>query len=123
VHGRFHSEREPLVVLLGGTGLIGKSVLAMQLAARLNLSTVLQTKVLTGFTSGVLCYIALQLVWSFCCAVDASLSPLPLYLRKFASERQLLDEFAAQCRLVRQCEPVPCSSWAACGMRVLACAV
>ena len=39
----FHRQRVPLIILLSGTGCIGKSTLATQLAERLNLPNVLQT--------------------------------------------------------------------------------
>jgi 2-phosphoglycerate kinase len=41
---RFHAERIPLVILLAGTSCMGKSGVAAQLAARLNLPTCIQTK-------------------------------------------------------------------------------
>jgi len=40
---RFHQERVPLIVLISGTGCIGKSILATRLAERLNLPSVLPT--------------------------------------------------------------------------------
>lgn len=40
---RFHHQRVPLIVFIAGTGCIGKSILATQLAERLNLPSVLQT--------------------------------------------------------------------------------
>ena len=42
---RFHHKRMALVILIGGTGFIGKSSLATKLSERLNLSSVLQTDV------------------------------------------------------------------------------
>ena len=42
----FNQQRVPLVILVGGTGLIGKSTVATLLAERLNLPNVLQTELL-----------------------------------------------------------------------------
>jgi hypothetical protein len=41
----FHHHRIPLIILIAGTGCIGKSFLARQLAERLNLPSVLQTDI------------------------------------------------------------------------------
>lgn len=41
----------PLLIFLLGTGFAGKSTLAMQLAARLNLPAVLQTRVVYGLST------------------------------------------------------------------------
>ena len=42
----FNQQRVPLVILVGGTGLIGKSTVATLLAERLNLPNILQTELL-----------------------------------------------------------------------------
>jgi 2-phosphoglycerate kinase len=50
---RFHAERIPLVILLAGTPCMGKSNVAAQLAARLNLPTCIQTKSVYGVCTNV----------------------------------------------------------------------
>ena len=40
---RFHHQRIPLILLLAGSGCVGKSTLATYLAERLNLPSVLKT--------------------------------------------------------------------------------
>lgn len=47
----FNLERIPLIIFISGTGFLGKSNLAFQLAERLNISTILQTDIVCALTS------------------------------------------------------------------------
>lgn len=49
---RFNLERVPLIIMISGTGFIGKPSLAFQLGERLNISTILQTSILNSLTNG-----------------------------------------------------------------------
>ncbi|EAX92949.1 ATP/GTP nucleotide-binding protein, putative [Trichomonas vaginalis G3] len=49
---RFNLERVPLIILITGTGFIGKPSLAFQLGERLNISTILQTSIVNSLTNG-----------------------------------------------------------------------
>lgn len=50
---RFYADRIPLVILLSGTGCMGKSSVASLLAARLNIPTVIQTKTVYSLGANV----------------------------------------------------------------------
>ena len=55
-HCRFHHNRIPLIVLIGGTACTGKSFLATQLAERLNLHSVLQSAITFELMRGIAPY-------------------------------------------------------------------
>eukprot|EP00002_Diphylleia_rotans_P000877 TRINITY_DN10473_c0_g1_i3.p1 TRINITY_DN10473_c0_g1~~TRINITY_DN10473_c0_g1_i3.p1 ORF type:complete len:404 (+),score=74.65 TRINITY_DN10473_c0_g1_i3:84-1295(+) len=93
---RFHHQRIPLIILMCGTACIGKSVLATQLAERLNLPSVLQTR----------------LIYEIMHHSSQCFNEVPLYLRKVFSssdslvdhdskEKQLIDCFRNECALIR----------------------
>ena len=48
----FNLERVPLIIMITGTGFLGKPSLAFQLGERLNISTILQTSILNSLTNG-----------------------------------------------------------------------
>eukprot|EP00741_Cyanophora_paradoxa_P008828 tig00001376_g8545.t1 len=81
----FHHQRVPLIVLLAGTGCLGKSTLAMALAERLNLPNVLNT----------------DMVYELISAVVPQFRPQPLWERAFESQEAMLEEYRRECRVVR----------------------
>uniref|UniRef100_A0A2P2JQ98 Uncharacterized protein MANES_06G133800 n=1 Tax=Rhizophora mucronata TaxID=61149 RepID=A0A2P2JQ98_RHIMU len=84
---RFHHQRVPLVILVGGTACVGKSTIATQLAQRLNLPNVLQTEMV---------YELLRT------STDAPLASTPVWERDFSSSEELITEFCRECRVVRK---------------------
>ncbi|KAF0935825.1 hypothetical protein E2562_036309 [Oryza meyeriana var. granulata] len=84
---RFHHQRVPLVVLVCGTACTGKSIIATQLAGRLNLPNVLQTDMV---------YELLRT------SMDAPLTSVPVWARDFDSPEELITEFCRECRVVRK---------------------
>lgn len=81
---KFHHQRVPLIIIIAGTGCIGKSFLATQLAERINVPNVLQTNLVYEFLSGV-----------------KNISTEPLIYRRVSSKKELLDEFRSDSKLVR----------------------
>ncbi|KAJ3447778.1 p-loop containing nucleoside triphosphate hydrolases superfamily protein [Anaeramoeba flamelloides] len=45
---RMYNQRVPVIILISGTGLIGKSTIAVRLSERLNLANILQTEIVYG---------------------------------------------------------------------------
>eukprot|EP00250_Pteridium_aquilinum_P035787 c9933_g1_i1 orf=188-1594(-) len=84
---RFHHQRVPLVILVCGTACVGKSTVATQLAQRLNLPNVLQTDMVY------------ELIRT---STDSPLSMVPIWEREFASQEELVKEFARECRILRK---------------------
>ncbi|KAI7870922.1 hypothetical protein BDF14DRAFT_1312605 [Spinellus fusiger] len=60
----FHHQRIPLVILLAGTGLTGKSSIATKLSERLNLSSVLKTDVVYELMHTIKDGVTPPLLWS-----------------------------------------------------------
>ncbi|RUS15427.1 hypothetical protein BC937DRAFT_92461 [Endogone sp. FLAS-F59071] len=85
VMSNFHHQRIPLIILIAGTGCTGKSTIAMQLAERLNLSSVLKTD------------LTFELIHSI---VDGK-SPDPLWLTP-VSDSEFMKIFDVECDLVKQ---------------------
>lgn len=84
---RFHLQRRPLVIFISGSACTGKSTLAQQLAARLNLPNVLQTDII---------YQLLQ------ASPAAPLNPAPLWRRADLSTAEVLAEYHQECGVVRR---------------------
>ncbi|XP_026437288.1 uncharacterized protein LOC113335461 [Papaver somniferum] len=84
---RFHHQRVPLVILICGTACTGKSIIATQLAQRLNLPNVLQTDMV---------YELLRT------STDAPLVSTPVWARDYNSSEELITEFCRECRIVRK---------------------
>lgn len=82
----FQSQRIPLLILIAGTGCVGKGRIANSLAARLNLPTVLQTK----------------MVYQLMCSWDSSLCSVPIYMKHFRSSEDCLVEYKKRCVAVRK---------------------
>jgi len=83
---RFHHQRVPLIVLISGTGCIGKSILATQLAERLNLPSVLQT----------------DLVHEMMAALSTDLTGIPIWGRPFISAEQTVADWKRECAIIRK---------------------
>ena len=83
---RFNHRRVPLVIMVMGTGCVGKSTLATQLAERLNLSAVLQTDLVYEVTRHV---------------SPESWPELKAAFRKFDSDEEFFREFERECAVVR----------------------
>ncbi|EQC33602.1 hypothetical protein SDRG_08708 [Saprolegnia diclina VS20] len=81
----FHRTRTPLLIILAGTSCMGKSTLATKLADRMNLSSVLQTDLI------------FELMCNFSGRSETSFSDTV-----FASEADLLQQYAADCDIVRK---------------------
>lgn len=81
---KFHHQRVPLIIIIAGTGCMGKSFLATQLAERINVPNVLQTNLVYEFLNSV-----------------KDISAEPLIYRRFASKKELLDNFRSDCKMVR----------------------
>ncbi|CAO3633495.1 unnamed protein product [Cunninghamella blakesleeana] len=60
----FHHQRIPLVILIAGTGLTGKSTMATRLSERLNLSSVLKTDVIYDLMHTILDGKMPQKIWN-----------------------------------------------------------
>ena len=84
---RFNHRRVPLVIMVLGTGCVGKSTLATQLAERLNLSAVLQTDLVYEVTRHV-------------SQTDGCSDVKALY-RKFDTDEEFCKAFARECAMVR----------------------
>jgi hypothetical protein len=83
---RFYQKRVPLLIIIGGTFCIGKSILATNLAERLNISNVLQTDIVEVIMN----------------KLDPRYSTNPIHLKSFASSEQLIQEYQDKCRLARK---------------------
>lgn len=81
---KFHHQRVPLIIIIAGTGCMGKSFLATQLAERINVPNVLQTNLVYEFLNSV-----------------KDITTEPLIYRRFASKKELLDDFRSDCKMVR----------------------
>mmetsp|Transcript_20455 Transcript_20455/g.61589 ORF Transcript_20455/g.61589 Transcript_20455/m.61589 type:complete len:709 (-) Transcript_20455:317-2443(-) len=81
-----HLQRRPLIIFLCGSACTGKSTLAQQLAARLNMPNVLQTDIIYEMLreSG-----------------RTALEPTPLWLRRLPPD-QLIAEYLRECAIVRR---------------------
>ena len=84
---RFNHRRVPLVIMVLGTGCVGKSTLATQLAERLNLSAVLQTDLVYEVTRHV--------------SQTGNCSDVKAIYRKFDTDEEFFKEFERECALVR----------------------
>lgn len=83
---RFHHKRIPLMVLLFGTGCIGKSTLATMLGERLHLPNVLQT----------------DIVWDLHSTMARGAPCQPVWLRRFDTREAFLEEYRRECATVRR---------------------
>ncbi|GBF91278.1 2-phosphoglycerate kinase [Raphidocelis subcapitata] len=84
----FYRQRQPLVILICGTAWTGKSSVAQQLAARINIPNVMQTDVLHDLLRR---------------GAAPGLARAPLWARgDLAGDAALLAEFKRECRVVRQ---------------------
>eukprot|EP00698_Gefionella_okellyi_P012338 TRINITY_DN3318_c0_g1_i1.p1 TRINITY_DN3318_c0_g1~~TRINITY_DN3318_c0_g1_i1.p1 ORF type:complete len:396 (-),score=86.98 TRINITY_DN3318_c0_g1_i1:171-1358(-) len=83
---RFHHQRVPLIIFIAGTGCIGKSILATQLAERLNLPSVLQT----------------DLVYEMMSAVVSELKPAPVWGRPFESDERTVSDWKREAAAIRK---------------------
>jgi len=108
-------QRTPLIILIAGTGCSGKSVLATQLAARMNIPRLVQTDTVARLhhvlrrdknksTLGVR-YCHCRLLLLYLClnayAVCRISSVAPLYLSAFESDGHMLQDYRQECAAVR----------------------
>jgi 2-phosphoglycerate kinase len=78
----FHHQRVPLMIIMYGTGCVGKSTLATQLAERLNVPNVLQTDLILDVMS----------------TFDQSLAPNePVWLKKYESQDDFIEQYKKEC--------------------------
>ncbi|EKX37919.1 hypothetical protein GUITHDRAFT_144613 [Guillardia theta CCMP2712] len=84
---KFNHQRVPLVVMVIGTGCVGKSTLATQLAERLNLSAVLQTDLVFE----VSCHASIQ---------DGVLREVKTVYQRFETDEEFISSFRRECEAV-----------------------
>ncbi len=84
---QFYTKRFPLIILISGTVYIGKSTIATKLSERMNISNVLQTKVI----SDVMGYI------------NDNYSVKPFYMNEdITTEVELIEHYLAECKIIRK---------------------
>jgi 2-phosphoglycerate kinase len=82
----FHHQRVPLMIILYGTGCVGKSTLATQLAERLNIPNVLQTDLILDVMS----------------TFDQSLAPSePVWLLKYNTRVEFIEQYKKECLFMK----------------------
>ena len=91
----FHHKRVPLLILVFGTGCVGKSTLATQLGERLNTPNVVQTDVV------------LDLINSFNLNTSKGSSQayekhIPVWFSKFENKTEFLKEYKEQCIFMKK---------------------
>eukprot|EP00775_Hariotina_reticulata_P011609 gene11609-11753_t len=84
---QFYQQRQPLCILICGTAWTGKSTIAQQLAARINIPNVMQTDVIYELLRA---------------AGDTPLSQQPLWCRPGLSDAAVVGEFRREARVVRK---------------------
>ncbi|KAI8341973.1 hypothetical protein BC941DRAFT_415018 [Chlamydoabsidia padenii] len=82
----FHHQRIPLVILLAGTGLTGKSTMATRLSERLNLSSVLKTDV----------------IYDLMHTIIDGVTPPRLWEKSDGCDQTFVDTMSQECQLVCQ---------------------
>jgi 2-phosphoglycerate kinase len=80
----------PLLIMISGSGCIGKSILATQLAERLNLPNIVQTDWIHALLSPWLLP-----------SDPSGVADTRIWRRRFASERRFLDEYRREADAVR----------------------
>lgn len=84
---QFYSKRFPLIILISGTVFIGKSTIATKLSERMNISNVLQTKVI----SDVMGYI------------NDNYSFKPFFMdENITSDEELIKRYETECKIIRK---------------------
>lgn len=83
---QFHHKRIPLMVIVFGTGCIGKSTLSTMLGERLHLPNVLQT----------------DIVWDLYSTITRGEPCKPVWLRKFTSKEAFIEQYRQECATVRR---------------------
>ncbi|KAL0480922.1 2-phosphoglycerate kinase [Acrasis kona] len=82
---RFHQKRVPLMILMFGTGCVGKSTLATQLGERLNIPNVLQTDLVLDLVS----------------SLNTSAPSIPVWFKQHQSKHSYLEQYKKECIFMR----------------------
>ena len=101
---RFHQQRVPLIVLLCGTGCIGKSILATRLAERLNLPSVLPTDLVYELTVPLSKFVPTiaACLHSLIPVTCSELNPQPLWDRPYISDEDTVRDFRKEAAVIRK---------------------
>jgi len=84
---QFYFKRFPLIILISGTVFIGKSTIATKLSERMNISNVLQTKVISDVMG----------------CINENYSFKPFYLNEnVTSDEELIKQYENECKILRK---------------------
>ncbi len=83
---RFHQKRVPLMILMFGTGCVGKSTLATQLGERLNIPNVLQTDLVLDLVS----------------SLNTDAPSVPVWFHQLPSKKEFIEQYKKECIFMRE---------------------
>jgi tRNA uridine 5-carbamoylmethylation protein Kti12 len=83
---RFHQKRVPLMILMFGTGCVGKSTLATQLGERLNIPNVLQTDLVLDLVS----------------SLNTNAPSVPVWFHHHKSKEEFIEQYKKECIFMRE---------------------
>jgi len=84
---QFYTKRFPLLILISGTICIGKSTIATKLSERMNISNVLQTKIISDVMA----------------SLDSDYRFKPFWINEdIVSDEQLVKQYEKECKIIRK---------------------